>query len=215
MKVSIIIPTLDSYRDGYFDKTLAAASNQEGFTLGLDFEILIQEADQSLGKNINEGLKRAQGKYIKICPDDDLLTPNCLKDLYEKAEEGFDFVCADAVNFSEGGEEIFASHIPKTVAELALDNSIHGGTVLFRRAVMPPYDEGMWTAEEYEHALRMASYGLRFGYTPKVVFKYRLHGAQKSGFWWQSDNKKKLSRYEYIDAMRSKYLTNNKLINGH
>jgi len=213
MKVSIIIPTVDGYRDGLTGETLISCRNQEGFVLGVDYEIICDPADELVGKNINDAVKKAKGKYIKLCADDDLLTPNCLKDLYEKAEEGFDFVCANAINFSEKGDEnIICSTIPETVSNLAEDNSFHGGTILYRKETMPPFHEYMHTAEEYEHSLRMAAMGLRFGYVDKIVFRYRIHGEQKSGVYWDEDGRrskeKRVSRYAYIMKLQDKYINN-------
>jgi glycosyltransferase involved in cell wall biosynthesis len=220
MKVSIIIPSLDGDREGLTAQAVRSCQNQDGFTLGIDYEVILQQADERLGKNINDGVAKAKGKYIKICADDDLLPSNCLKDLYEKAEEGFDFVCADAINFGLNGEEdISRSRIPETVSELAEENTFHGGTILYRKETMPPWDEDMFTAEEYEHTLRMAAMGLRFGYIPKVVYCYRLHDEQKSGFYWGGDNRsknKREARYDYIMKLQDKYIDNfNPINNGH
>ena len=209
MKVTIIIPTLDGDRDGLTQHAIASAQTQDGFTLGVDYEVIVQQGDFFLGKNVNDAVKIAKGKYIKVLADDDLLTPNCLKDLYEKAEEGYDLVCADAMDFEASGREtLHKSRLPLTVSELAEDNPFHGGTFLYRKETMPLFDEDMHTAEEYEHTLRMAVMGLRFGYVNKVVYRYRLHGSQKSGFYWLRDAKKKMDRYSYIQAMQNKYITN-------
>jgi len=212
MRVSIIIPTLDGYRDGFTEETLISCQRQDGFTLGTDYEIICDPADELVGKNINDGVKKAKGKYIKICADDDLLTPNCLMDLYEKAEEGYDFVCANAINFSDKGEEdIICSHIPKTVSDLAKDNSLHGGTLLYRKATMLLYNEYMHTAEEYEHSLRSAAEGLRFGYVDSIVYRYRLHCDQKSTMYWRDDRlyrTKREARYAYIMKLQDKYINN-------
>ena len=209
MEVTIIIPTLDGDRDGLTQYTIAAAQTQDGFTLGVDYEVIVQQGDFFLGKNVNDAVRKAKGKYIKICADDDLLPPNCLKDLYDKAEEGFDLVCADAIDFElDGKETLHRSKLPETVSEMAEENTFHGGTFFYRKETMPLFDEGMWAAEEYEHALRMAVMGLRFGYVDKVVYRYRLHGSQKSGFYWLRDDDKKVFRYQYIQAMQNKYITN-------
>jgi glycosyltransferase involved in cell wall biosynthesis len=217
MKVSIIIPSIDGDRDGLTQQAVDSCQHQDGFTLGVDYEVILEQADEPVGVNINNGVKWAKGKYIKIVGDDDILLPNCLKDLYEKAEEGFDFVCANAINFGVNGEEdLFQSFIPETVSKLAEENTFHGGTLLYRKEAMPLFDEDMWTAEEYEHTLRMAAMGLRFGYTDKIVYRYRLHGEQKSGVYWEGDRRskeKRKFRYDYITEMQAKYLFNMNKIN--
>ena len=213
MKVSIIIPTLDGDRDGLMKYAVESANNQNGFTLDKDYEIIIQEADECVSKNINNAVKKAKGDYIKLLGDDDLLTPDCLLDLYTKIIEGFDFVCANAINFEpNGNENINCSEIPETVSDLAVENTLHGGTILYRRATFLPFDERMWTAEEYDHSMRMAAAGLRFGYTDRVVYRYRLHGGQKSGFYWQSSKDKKQARYNYIMSIQDRYFNNHSKI---
>lgn len=210
MKVSIIIPTLDGDRDGLTQQTIASCQCQDGFILGMDYEVILQQGDELVGKNINNGVAKAKGKYIKICADDDLLTSNCLKDLYEKAEEGYDLVCSDAVNFEEdGSEDYYPSDIPETVSDFATENTIHGGTILYRKYAMPAWDETMHTAEEYELNLRMAAAGCKFGYIPKVTYRYRLHGEQKS----ISGNK--FSRSEYITHIQGRFINNHNRINGY
>ena len=182
MKVSIIIP----YRKdrGYLKEAVDSASNQDGFTIGVDYEVILQKGEYRLGKNINDAVKKAKGRYIKILADDDLLTPNCLLDLYSKAEQGFDFVCADAIDFGLPEGDIYhPSLLPRTVNELARENTIHGGSILYRKETMPLWDEDLWSAEEYEMSLRMAAMGLRFGYVDKVVYKYRIHSQRKTDEW--------------------------------
>jgi glycosyltransferase involved in cell wall biosynthesis len=216
MKVSIIIPSIDGDRDGLTQQAVRSCQYQEGFTLGVDYEVILSQADEFVGVNINNGVKKAKGKYIKIVGDDDILMPNCLKDLYEKAEEGYDFVCSNAINFGIDEDYIVFSEIPLTVSELASHNSFHGGTLLYRKETMPLFDEDMWTAEEYEHTLRMAAAGLSFGYVDKVVYRYRMHGEQKSGVYWGDDRRsksKKQARYDYITEMQCRFINNHERIN--
>jgi glycosyltransferase involved in cell wall biosynthesis len=217
MEVSIIIP----YREerGFLAEAVASAENQTGFILNKDYEIILQKGEYRLGKNVNDGVAKAKGKYIKILADDDLLTPNCLLDLWTKAEEGFDFVCADAIDFGfTEGDLYHESVIPLTVGELGNYNSIHGGTVLYLKSAMPPWDEQMWCAEEYEMTLRMADMGLRFGYINKIVSHYRIHGLSKTSEMvdvYRGEDEK-VYRWEYIEELHQRYIRNTKKINrGH
>ncbi len=99
--VSVIIPYHQD-RDYLFD---AIESYEAQEFRGTSELILSHNSNFSQGQNINAGLRNVNGKYIKILHDDDLLTPNCLQDLFDKAEqEQADVVFADAHNFySEGG----------------------------------------------------------------------------------------------------------------
>jgi len=214
MKVSIIIP----YRQcrGYLAEAVASCEHQEGWKLGKDYDIIVQHGDCGLGANMNLALKKAKGKYIKACADDDMLAPGCLEALYNFAEKGgYDFVCADAYNF-EGNKKILdlsCSELPEKVNQLADHNTIHGGTVLYRRAVMPAWDEELWTGEEFEYNLRMASEGCKFGKLDEVVYWYRIHVKQKSLVYKSNDGDKILERIRFIrDKIQYQYLSCHKKI---
>ncbi len=217
MKVSIIIPY--NKDRGYLAEAIESAERQENFILNEDYEIIVQQGDWMLSKNFNDGFKKAKGKYIKILAEDDRLASGCLHYLYEKAKEGdYDVVCADAMNFDLDGTNtmVYKSRIPKSVHHLALENTLHGGTLLYKATALraisaltdQPFNERMWTAEEYEVSLRLAEAGCRFAYTPEVVYYYRLHGEQKSGVYWQTDQETKLYRFEYIEKLQNQFWGN-------
>ena len=213
MKVSIIIPYV--YDRGYLLEAVYSASKQKGFQLGIDYELLLEKADRTLGANINEAVKRAKGEYIKILPDDDLLDENCLSILYPFAKDReLDFVCADAVDFGNASFKpiLKKSTIPNTVADLARENTIHGGTILYKRETMPSWDESYWTCEEWVQSIRMAQAGLRFGYVPGVVFHYRHHTEQKHFDWRKKDG---VYRFEIKESIQAKYHKDTTLIDKY
>lgn len=179
MKVSIIIPYNESR--GFLGAAVESCERQENMRLGKDYEIIVQHGDCSLGRNVNEAVKKCKGRYIKICADDDMLAPGCLHALYQAAK-GYDFICADAYDF-ENDKQILSyrqSVIPRKVCQLSEANTIHGGTILYRRSVMPRWDEDYWCAEEFDVTIRMAAAGCKFGKVDEVVYWYRVHGGQKS-----------------------------------
>lgn len=213
MKVSVIIPYKDDR--GYLDEAILSARVQDGFTFGVDYEIILSQSPARLGVNVNNGVQHATGRYIKILAEDDLLTPNSLVDLYEKAEEGYDLVCANAINMLSDGDQQQKSVLPRSVHELAMNNTIHGGTTLYRRSAMPEWNDAMWTAEEYELHLRMAAMGYRFGYIDSVVYRYRVHEKQKSGngIPWYKDPDTGQRRFDYIFDLQDRYRGNFTIIN--
>lgn len=221
MKVSVIIPY--NKDRGYLAEAVESAERQENFVLNEDYEIIVQQGDWMLSRNFNDGFKKAKGKYIKILAEDDKLSFNCLYSLYTHAEEkGLDVVCADAMNFDLDGTNtmVYKSRVPRTVHQLALENTLHGGTLLYKATALKSisaltdevFNERMWTAEEYDVSLRLADAGCRFGYTPEVVYYYRLHGEQKSGVYWQTDPDTKMYRYEYIEKLQNQYYGNYKAV---
>lgn len=214
MKVSIIIP----YKDcrGFLAEAVESAEKQEGWKLGKDYEIIVQQGG-GLGENINQAMKKAKGNYIKILADDDRLAPGCLEALYKFAVSGgYDFVCADAYLFEKYPKqmELSISTIPRSVRELAEHNTIHGGTILYKRAAFPVWDESHWTAEEYAVSLAMAAAGAKFGKLDEVVYWYRLHHRQKSLVYKSENGEMILKRYRYIrDYIQATYNNNhNKIV---
>ena len=65
-EVSVIIPTFDGYRDGYFPALLKQLSEQTY----QNFEIIIITGDQRQGRAINSGVDIARGKYLLTLDDD-------------------------------------------------------------------------------------------------------------------------------------------------
>jgi len=198
LKVSVIIPY--NINRGYLEQAIASCYDQDGFVLDKDYEVIIQQGDCGLSENVNNAVEKAKGKYIKICAEDDRLTSNCLNDLYTCAESGnYDIVCANAMNvIADDLSTIYISRIPETVKDLAKNNTIHGGTTLYLKKSMPVWNEDMWTAEEYELHLVMASKLCRFGYIDELVYVCRLSRHSKSKSIREFNGQ---TRQEYIEDM--------------
>lgn len=210
MKVTIIIPY--NVSRGYLGQAVTAAEHQEGMKLNEDYEVIVQHGDCGVSENINRALKKAKGDYIKLCAEDDVLALGCLNDLYPFAVAGgYDFVCADAYNFENDKQilDLVQSVIPATVANLAERNTIHGGTILYRRDALPEFNEDYWTGEEYDITLRMASQGCKFGKLNKVVFWYRCHARQKSLVYKSENGEMIKRRFRFIrDTISATYANN-------
>jgi hypothetical protein len=122
-----------------------------------------------------------------------------------------DLVCANSLNFDSYTGKVIAtvkSSIPKTIADLAYENTIHGGTILYRKSVMGKWSETIETGEEYELSLRMAAAGCKFGYTDHLVYKYRIWSQNKSG----SANREE-RHWDQRESTPAPYYWNQKLIN--
>jgi glycosyltransferase involved in cell wall biosynthesis len=67
--LSILIPTLDANRNGYFPELLRQLGNQKF----LDYEIIIIKGDPRQGRAINIGAELAKGSYLLTLDDDTFL----------------------------------------------------------------------------------------------------------------------------------------------
>lgn len=177
--VSIIIPYKEDR--GWLRDAIVSAENQT-----MKCEVIVQQGDFNKGVNINEALLRANGDWIKILDEDDLLPETAIEDLYN-GTKGFDWVCGDAENFgilNNGWEDspFWYGYIP-TLKEMLEINCIHGGTTLYSLKMLIEvggWDESLWTAEEYDLHLKLMKSGYKLGYVPKIVYRYRIHGGNKS-----------------------------------
>lgn len=79
-EVSVIIPTSDGYRNGYFPALLKQLSEQTF----QDFEAIVIKGDPRQGRAINTGVDLARGKYILTLDDDTSIRS---KDAFEKLVE--------------------------------------------------------------------------------------------------------------------------------
>ncbi len=71
--------------DGSIDQTVAIAQSFQANT-SINF-IVSSHANYGLAKNCNFGLTKAEGKYIKFLFQDDVLTPKCVKEMVNLAEQ--------------------------------------------------------------------------------------------------------------------------------
>jgi GT2 family glycosyltransferase len=67
--LSVVIPTLDAYRDGYLPELLAQIDSQDF----QHFELIVVRGDPRQGRAINVGAALAQGKYLLTLDDDTAL----------------------------------------------------------------------------------------------------------------------------------------------
>ena len=203
-KESIIIPY--NKDRGYLQQAIDSVYNQ---TYKGEIELITSHSDNGVSYNINRGIEIATGEYIKFFAEDDLLTPNCIKDSV-KAIEGFDFIHGKAFNFHETNLNRNNTHTPRihipTLEDMLKVNILHGGTLFYRADVFKRFglfNESLWTGEEYDYNLMLLSKGAKIGYIDKVVFNYRLHDLQKS--IGKHSNEYKAKRKEAIEAIKNKY----------
>ena len=196
-KVSIIIPF---NRDrGFLSEAIDSATGQ-----GV---IIESKSNGSVGRNVNAGISRVTTPYFCILAEDDLLTPNAIKDRLD-AIGSFDWIHSQGEAFTpDGHTHGFNWHNPKPTIEGMLKfNQIVGSTTLYRTDLgrLFPWDETLITAEEYDFHLRLMYQGINPGYCDKVTFRYRRHTEQKS-LGVNADQKE---RQRVVELIRKRYETN-------
>ena len=198
--ISVIIPyNIDR---GYLGEALNSIHQQTY----KDFEIILSHSEHSGGYNMNRGIEKAKGEYLKYLCEDDILTPNCLKDSLD-AIQGFDFIHGRGVNLHQNGVETpYTMTNPYAQLSSMLEqNGINGGTTLYRTEIFNKvkWDEELFTGGEYDFNLKLLSLGYKLGFCDKVLYKYRRHDLQKSlgntSFEYQN------ARAEQIEMIRNRY----------
>lgn len=173
MLVSIIIPYKEDR--GY----LKAAMN----SVPKDCQLILSQGPGNVSTNINNGIRRAKGTYIKYLNDDDMLTENCVRDSLVGLQNA-DFIHGNAYTLYPNKMSLFkpSIHVP-TLQDMVKRNPLHGGTVMYHRKIFDKiglFDESLLTCEEYEFNMRALKAGFKIGYVDAFLCYYRQHDKQKT-----------------------------------
>lgn len=195
--ISVIIPYKEDR--GYLETAIQSVEGQS-FT---DWEIILSQGDRTQGANINEGVIRAKGEFIKILHDDDYLPHNSLQYLFDGIQ-GYDWICGDALSFGEEmycpNPQVYRGKVP-VLDQMIEQNYVYGGTTMYRKEIVD-YNEDLPTGEEYELHLRLLKNGYKVNYTPHIVHHYRLHKYNKSHYMGPGE---KRERRDFIKEIASWY----------
>ncbi len=203
-KVSIIIPCKGNR--GFLAQAIESAKRQ----FYSNTEIILSQSGKGVSFNLNKGIKKATGDFIKYLCDDDTLPADSISESVKAIQSGdYDFIHGMAYNFYEK-PEFSCFHTPgcknPTLQDLMAKNHIHGGTLMYRRDVFERFgmfDETLWTAEEFEFNLRLLSMGARIGYCDHILYNYRIHPGQKS--IGNKDAEHRARRSAAIREIKSRY----------
>jgi glycosyltransferase involved in cell wall biosynthesis len=219
MMISVIV---SAYKDrGYLDDAIVSALRQSF----QDYEIILSsDGDPTLAKYaekykidfllspkgnhstaLNNAVRYASGEWIKELHDDDLLTENCLTDLWN-ARGDYDLIHASAINF-EGKDVVIKRY--KAPEDITLKSllpiihcPVHAATIMFKRQVFLDcggFDPNINCSEEYDFYLNLLTKGYRFGTCKSIVAWYRIHGEQVTTGYTKE------KRAEVIDYLKKKY----------
>jgi glycosyltransferase involved in cell wall biosynthesis len=201
MRVSVIIPYKKDR--GYLQQAIDSVHAQTY----PDVELILSQSDNYVGFNLNRGIEKATGEFIRYLCDDDMLQPRSIEHSV-KAMGAYDFIHGNAVHFFPGNKKIY--HVPRVQKPVLKDmyegNCIHGGSVMYRKSSFDKfgyYDESLWTGEEFDLHLKWLSEGAKMGYVQKEVYLYRRHAEQKSiGVQTREYH---LERVQAINIIRDRY----------
>ena len=176
--VTIIIPY--NKNRGWLDQAINSVEYQSYKNI----ELILSQSDNGVSYNINQGIMKSKGDYIKYLCEDDVLP----KDSIEKSVANFknDIIFGNAMNFRNNigdGEKFIPILKNLTLKNMLAYNYVHGGGLMYKREVFDKiglFNESITTGEEYEFNLRALSYGLKFHYVDNVLYYYRHHERQKS-----------------------------------
>jgi hypothetical protein len=205
VKIAIIIPY--NVNRGWLDCAIESIENQ---ITSHEIDIIESQSGLNVGHNINEGFKLVDEDtdLVKWLCEDDELPLNAVQDIcdYFSKHPKVDFIHSNAYNIDGSGAiqgEHKPRYTPKTAKELAGKNYIHGGTVAYRTKCFKaePWDEELWTGEEYEYHMRLLDKGFKLGYMDKFTYKYRRHPRQKS----DRNNRNLQRRIKAIKEIKNRY----------
>lgn len=180
--------------------------------------IISHNPEFNASQNLNDGIQRANGKYIRYLSEDDLLPQYSIHQSVERLEEtGSDFIHGRAINFfgypviypegyisfSGRTERQVPTLMFPTVNDLLNKNVIHGGTVVYKTEVLKnnPFDEGLTCAEEYDVNLRILKNGGVLEYCNADLYLYRRHQQQKS----LGIGADQVKRAEIVEGIKNRY----------
>jgi len=175
MRVSVIIPY--NKERGFLRQAITSVEKQTH----KDIEIVLSQGNYSCAENINRGLNRITGDYVKILAEDDWLPPDSIENSLKCRA---DFSHGNAWQVFSSGKVPYISPVKEpTVDDLLRKYTIHGGTTLYKRKIfdsMGGFNQALDTAEEMEFHLRILTAGYRIGYVNEFLHYYRRHPRQKS-----------------------------------
>jgi glycosyltransferase involved in cell wall biosynthesis len=203
-KVSIIIPY--NTDRGFLTKAVNSVYDQTYPNI----EMVISHSDENFSTNLNDGIRRSAGEFIRYLCEDDILPPDSIAKSIRSFSSPMDFIHGRSLSFDARSMANYI-HIPNeknpTLQSLLAFNHVANGSTIYRRRVFDLYgyfDPSLWTGEEYEFNLRILSMGANLGYCDDVLYYYRHHPLQKN--LGNKDRKYQYKRMYAISQIRDKYL---------
>lgn len=135
----------------------------------------------------NYGLAHAKGEYTIFFDPDDWVDENCLKDMFEKAQEAnADMVMCD-IWYNDPYRQRYSKQEPTSLNHLdvlkdLITGKVYGFTVtkLIRKELYEKYDiqypVGMYGCEDQYSMCKLMKNDIRIAYLPKAFYHYMHYG---------------------------------------
>lgn len=179
----------------------SAALVEEAAALDRRLRLIVQPRNAGPGAARNRGIADARGRYLAVFDSDDLMAPERLARLVQRAEaDGADMVADNLLAFESaaprGGRpflpgKAFAAPRWITLADVIASSRMYSRAPglgylkpLIRaealRASGVRYDETLRIGEDYDLLLRLLAKGLRLRLEPACLYRYRRHSGSIS-----------------------------------
>ncbi len=143
---------------------------------------IIIESKKKLGLTnaLNLSIEKSTGDYIARMDSDDIWMNNKIKKQLEYInEKKLDVIGSDIQLINENGKKVGIRKYSKRniKTNLLFQNGICHPSVFLRKSVLNKYgnyDPEFKYCEDLELWLRLLSHGVKFGYIPEVLLKYRV-----------------------------------------
>ena len=168
-------------------------------------KLILLRKNSGRAKALNEGIKKAQGKYIAFIDGDDLMVPERLEKqhIFLENHPEISLVYSDFVQFGENREEKMIKSVefkedPRKIMKNSYEKDlpevttppqilhekdfIPGGSVMVSRKVFEEgikLDENLRNSEDYDLWLQIIGRGYKIARLPLIAFRYRRHKNQK------------------------------------
>lgn len=139
--------------------------------------VYTNEKNSKLPATLNNGFRRAQGKYWTWTSDDNLLHPDMLETFvtYLDAHQDVGFLASDEQFIDMEGNVFGVRHLPDDL-DLRLPLNCHiGASFMYRSEVakkIGEYREDLFLVEDFEYFLRLSD-NCKLVRIPKVLYSYR------------------------------------------
>ncbi len=161
------------------------------------YVVNVQPKNGGVPANLNAGIRKSNGKYIKIIASDDLLSEDCISTNVEICEKnGYRHLITWLKKFSDGPNgrtfekvqpdlDFFSSSAQEQYNTLLKGNIVYGCLFFAEKAFieeMGMYDERYTLIEDYPMWIKMTRQGNKFNFHNAVTVFYRISDSSLCNF---------------------------------